>query len=281
MRDFYRTLGVKMDESMDVISSKIAQSNISPNEKEAAYSILSDPKKREIYNRNTRVLRRVGWLRSSIQLKDTPHWNKDKYSDFIYHITSKFLLKKILGFISALVLAFAYSRLGILIIIVSIIGTCNLITDYFDEGKKSSSTSTINEKPAFNIPEITFPKHGIYMSSLTNGTAPLSIVTKKNDYKYFLKIENIADPEKMALICIHSGLQIQIKIPLGLYKIKYASGRKWYGITYLFGTETTYSAVEKVFAFSSNEYQTSGYTIELIQQSDGNLRTKRISPDDF
>jgi len=51
---------------------------------------------------------------------------------------------------------------------------------------------------------------------------------------------------------IHSGDTLSIKVPTGSYEIKYATGQQWYGSQY------------------------SGYTVELIMQQNGNLRTSNI-----
>jgi hypothetical protein len=47
---------------------------------------------------------------------------------------------------------------------------------------------------------------------------------------------------------------------------------------YLFGTETTYSKADSTFDFTFDGYQYSGYTVELIMQRNGNLRTSGIQP---
>ncbi len=43
--------------------------------------------------------------------------------------------------------------------------------------------------------------------------------------------------------------EIEIKVPLGSYIVKYAVGEKWYGEKYLFGPETRYNKADEKFVF--------------------------------
>ena len=81
-------------------------------------------------------------------------------------------------------------------------------------------------------------------------------------------------PERVNLFGTSS---LNIKVPTGLYEIKYATGHKWYGENYLFGPETNYSKADSVFNFTYDDYQYSGYTVELIMQQNGNLRTSGLN----
>ena len=36
-------------------------------------------------------------------------------------------------------------------------------------------------------------------------------------------------------------IQLELKVPLGTFEIRYASGKQWYGYNYLFGDDTSYS----------------------------------------
>lgn len=64
---------------------------------------------------------------------------------------------------------------------------------------------------------------------------------------------------------------------MGKYIVKYAYGDTWYGRDNLFGESTRYSQADEVLEFYHNQ----GYTIELIQQLNGNLHTTAIDESQF
>ena len=91
----------------------------------------------------------------------------------------------------------------------------------------------------------------------------------------------MATNQELASYFIRSGGVVDIDVPVGTYEIKYATGRQWYGTSYLFGPETVYSKADSTFTFSFDGYQYSGYTVELIMQQNGNLRTSGIEPNQW
>jgi hypothetical protein len=56
---------------------------------------------------------------------------------------------------------------------------------------------------------------------------------------------------------------LELRIPLGVYALKYAVGSTWYGTQWLFGSETVYGRIEKDVAFTVEDNEISGYSIEL------------------
>ena len=56
---------------------------------------------------------------------------------------------------------------------------------------------------------------------------------------------------------------LKLRIPLGVYTLKYAVGNTWYGTRWLFGSETVFSRIEKDIEFSFEGNEISGYSIEL------------------
>jgi hypothetical protein len=112
------------------------------------------------------------------------------------------------------------------------------------------------------------------------GIAPLRIITSPGSY-YFVKLVDWSSNRPVMTIFIHSGKTIDVDVPLGSYKLKYAVGETWYGEKDLFGPDTIYSQAEKKFDFKITGNQVHGYTVELILQPHGNLSTKRISAKDF
>lgn len=131
-------------------------------------------------------------------------------------------------------------------------------------------------------PVLTLPKNGAAMRYFTEeAIAPLKIITKESGQHYFVKIVDWYSGKTVLTIFIRSGQSVNVDLPLGSYKIKYATGKQWYGKTYLFGHETTYSEADKKLDFEVHGSQVSGYTIELFLQRHGNLKTKKISAAQF
>jgi hypothetical protein len=72
-------------------------------------------------------------------------------------------------------------------------------------------------------------------------------------------------------------------VPLGTYRLRYASGETWRGETHLFGPGDlkSYSASESIFTFEVSGGYVNGYTVELIQQVGGNMDTRNINLSEF
>lgn len=110
--------------------------------------------------------------------------------------------------------------------------------------------------------------------------APLVIETSAGT-NYFVKLKDIYFNQTVMEFFIRGGDRISTKVPLGIYQITYASGKKWYGYTNLFGSDTSYSKTDQNFNFKHTYQGVSGYTITLYQVSNGNLSTSRLSPSQF
>lgn len=111
--------------------------------------------------------------------------------------------------------------------------------------------------------------------------APLKIKTRNDGYNYYVKISTIKSNKTIETLFIRSGESVTTKVPLGSYVLKYSTGKRWYGKKYLFGPETVYSKAEKIFTFTKENDRTSGYSVELFRQINGNLQTKNISKRDW
>lgn len=123
------------------------------------------------------------------------------------------------------------------------------------------------------------PKTGSFSKAI-NGEAPLKIKTAYRS-NYFLKIVDANHGKEVSSYFIRGGDTLDVDVPLGSYKIKYASGSIWYGKKYLFGEETQYTQVDGVLDFSFDGESYLGHSIELIQQINGNLKTTDIDKAEF
>ena len=120
----------------------------------------------------------------------------------------------------------------------------------------------------------------------TNGTihtysnkeriAPLSIKTGGDKVDYFVKLTDWNTDTVVQTIFIRAGHTAETTVPLGSYRLKYAAGENWQGKDELFGDKTIYSKAEKRFDFTQKGNNVSGYSVELILQTGGNLSTVHI-----
>ena len=150
---------------------------------------------------------------------------------------------------------------------------------YDTNHRSTEKTATSQPAPAFSQPPQQLPQTGDNTASFINGAAPLTIKTSPSGgYHYFVKIVNATNHQELGSYFIRSGEILKVQVPVGTYEIKYSSGKQWYGIDYLFGPETKYNKADSLFSFNFDGYQYSGYTIELIMQQNGNLRTSGIQP---
>lgn len=106
--------------------------------------------------------------------------------------------------------------------------------------------------------------------------APLEIVTSGDGVHYFVKLTDWETDAPVLTIFVRAGQTAETTVPLGSYRLKYATGETWLGPDKLFGEETIYSQADNRFDFERQGNEVSGYTVELILQTGGNLSTRRI-----
>jgi hypothetical protein len=126
-----------------------------------------------------------------------------------------------------------------------------------------------------------YPESGhIFSNNGNNRIAPLEVVTQGKN-AYYIKLEDAATHQTVLTFFIRPGETANVDVPLGDVKLKYATGSTWYDEEHLFGPRTTYSEAEGILSFKKENGQISGYTIELIMQTNGNLSTDEIKASDF
>ncbi len=135
---------------------------------------------------------------------------------------------------------------------------------------------------AFNEPIQPLPANGaVQRYGGGRALAPLEIRTRGYDRHYFVKVTDWTTGAPVLTMFIRAGQSAETLVPLGTYRIRYATGETWYGEDFLFGPQTSYSEADQSFRFVDEGYQYSGYTLELFLQQDGNLSTSRIAPDQW
>ncbi len=132
-----------------------------------------------------------------------------------------------------------------------------------------------------SIPEKPLPRTGSVCKHIADeSVAPFQIKAAQGSH-YLVKLVDAYGSKPVLTVFVRSGTTVEIKVPLGLYEVRYASGETWYGYEYLFGPATVYSKAEKTFTFEMVDNQVSGYTITLYKVAHGNLHTKGIKPEEF
>lgn len=140
---------------------------------------------------------------------------------------------------------------------------------------------TSPKKPLFTEPEQVLPQHGkITRYTSDEEIAPLEIRSTVGS-NYLVKLCDYYSGRNVLTVFVHGGRTANLDVPLGTYKIKYASGDAWYGSEFLFGPDTAYSQADSSFDFRVNGNQISGYTLTLYTVVNGNLETSRIRAKDF
>ncbi len=134
-----------------------------------------------------------------------------------------------------------------------------------------ASNISMGAPPAFN--EF---KHG-YQKSLVSHEriAPLAIRTSPGD-NYLVKLVDALNGTPVMYMMIEGGRPFETRVPLGIYRIRYAAGKQWLNLNDLFGEHTVTSEAEQSFNFRRTADGVTGYQIELILQRSGNLHTKAI-----
>jgi hypothetical protein len=80
MRDLYKQLGVGESATAEEIRAALGAAD--PTTRGAAELVLLDPARREVYDRNRRVLVTVGRLRGHLGLNLTRFWPRSRFADF-------------------------------------------------------------------------------------------------------------------------------------------------------------------------------------------------------
>ena len=112
--------------------------------------------------------------------------------------------------------------------------------------------------------------------------APFDIQTSAGS-DYYIKLVDAKTNRDAVAIYVTGGKDLEVLVPPGSYKMKYAYGKIWRGEQHLFGPRglTRVEEALKRFDFLASWSGFNGYTVELIPQIGGNLPTKSITRDKF
>ena len=141
-------------------------------------------------------------------------------------------------------------------------------------GSGGGAQAHLSPSPIYQYPGVIYNRTG------REPVAPLQIVTQPGR-DYYVKLVDLATGLDDVGIYVNGGRNVEVLIPLGSYEMRYASGQTWYGFPSLFGPKTTYAKSNSRFDFAVERGAYRRYTVELILQTNGNLRTFTIRPEQF
>lgn len=135
---------------------------------------------------------------------------------------------------------------------------------------------------AADKPEVPLPNNGaVHRFTKAKAMAPLQIVTAGEAAHYLVKLSPWQGGKPVLTVFVRAGKSVDLEVPLGSYRIKYAAGEEWQGDQALFGEATEFYEADKRFDFVRTKHGIRGYTIELILQAGGNLATRKLSKGDW
>lgn len=150
-------------------------------------------------------------------------------------------------------------------------------------GLGESSSQTIFQPAVNAIPPEPLPPNGklVRYDFFEEAVAPIRIETRGLDQNYFCKLTRNGERTPAITVFIRGGRSASFEVPVGIYELKYAVGRDWYGEDFLFGTSTGYYEAEEDFECTRSGNSISGYSIQLYAQRNGNLKTAPISASEW
>jgi hypothetical protein len=120
-------------------------------------------------------------------------------------------------------------------------------------------------KQSFDEPIAKFPDHGSVITlTAQEPIAPFEVLTKSGQ-NFLIKLSDAKTGKSVLKLYVVGGEPAKIKVPLGSYEVKFASGETWYGDEFLFGPETRYAKCDKQLSF------TSGTLEEILALADASI----------
>ena len=119
------------------------------------------------------------------------------------------------------------------------------------------------------------PATQTFFSAKGNWGGNFELVTHQGDSHIYARLVGPTGDVWRAFV--RAGASISVEVPKGDYTLRYATGTKWYGESYLFGPATTFAEAEGVMDIRS----ASKIQVKLIRQVGGNLSERSIDANRF
>jgi hypothetical protein len=137
------------------------------------------------------------------------------------------------------------------------------------------------QSPPANLIEQPLPPNGSLRRETKGEAIARFKISSSGSSHHLVKLEDALTSRPVLTVFVRAGQDVEIKVPLGTYVVKYASGEKWYGYQDRFGPTTSYSKADTNLEFTRQGNQITGYSITLYAVTGGNLSTTGISASDF
>lgn len=156
---------------------------------------------------------------------------------------------------------------------------CNMICDII-AGQLEEEVDGFNSRVRSEMikDSVTEPKTCVLVgtSNSSKGMA-FKIHTPANYDSHYIKIIDTSTGEPFMKIYIREGDTITVYLPVGSYRIRYATGEHWYGYDELFGTDGEYFKFNEVVKIKKD----TKYTLTLYRESESNLSTSALDYGEF
>ena len=317
MRNLYLALGISSNASVEQLAARIKDSTDRPMA-ETAKAILLNARAKRTYDASHKTVEIIGHLRSRMYIPQSDTWKqigvpdyalpnkyvdpfvgrgKDvKYEHADYHRqpdadspTRKDPSQRTPDKRDGYFLAFLIIGIGSYMAYGLTVAPAPPKKSYYLPEKtivqQPSNTPLSKQEDIdfseFLMKEVPFPKHGTELrGQALSYVAPLTIETSSGGM-YYIKLIPVGTKLPALILYIHGGQPISVQMPVGNFELRYAFGNTWFGDKLLFGPSTACSRANATLTFKEtvNEYE--GFTVKLIKQVNGNLKTETMNPDEF
>jgi hypothetical protein len=148
-------------------------------------------------------------------------------------------------------------------------------------GSVAGPVATPKEPSRPSVPRQPLPVSGsVRRYTDDEPVAPFQVKADEGSH-YLLKLVDVRDGSRVLVVFVRSGTMVEIKVPVGAFEARYASGETWYGYDYLFGPDTVYSKVEETLDFQVTGDRARGYEMTLHKVPSPTLGTRAIEARGF
>lgn len=130
-------------------------------------------------------------------------------------------------------------------------------------------------------PEYALPDNGWSQSYSGELAVARFKVSAPEGTQYWVMLVDATTSVPVVAMFVRGGSTAEVKVPVGSYVVKFASGKNWYGTTYLFGPDTAYGKADQAMRFWIEGNIVHGHSMTLYKVRNGNLHTHSISASEF
>lgn len=194
-----------------------------------------------------------------------------------------------------------YPILGIIVGLVIVIGLTIGFSQANGDGKsKPTPTPTAvvsTPKPTVRVvPAQVMPANGTMFKNPTYVKLCPFSVSVRGSLGYYVYLEYLypsesynsrhlegkpQDPVEDIAFFVRPGCTVEMDVPVGVYKLYYATGEEWFGKNKLFGEDTVYNTSYELLEFYTDYTSANGVSLELWAQTGGNFDTVEIDEATF